>query len=137
MDEALIVCDAPKGIEFFRDFLMQNDYKETTVVDSGEEARRMLVDKDFDLCLINAPLRKDRRAVVDRHCGEKYLSGHFVCQSGIQRGDHGSGGGLRCDHRQQADQQADVLERPKTCQGRTKTYHNGTKRKCKITEKTG
>ena len=58
MDKALIVCDVPKGIEFFRDFLMQNDYKEITVVDSGEEARRMLVDKDFDLCLINAPLRK-------------------------------------------------------------------------------
>lgn len=37
MDKALIVCDAPKGIEFFRDFLMQNDYKEITVVDSGEK----------------------------------------------------------------------------------------------------
>lgn len=138
MDKALIVCDAPKGIEFFRDFLMQNDYKDITMVDSGEEARRMLVDKDFDLCLINAPLRKEsgEQLSIDI-AGEKYLSGHFVCQSGIQRGDHGSGGGLRCDHRQQADQQADVLERPKTCQGRTKTYHNGTKRKCKITEKTG
>ena len=41
------------------------------------------------------------------------------------------------DTQAEADQQADVLERPKTCQGRTKTYHNGTKRKCKITEKTG
>ena len=40
MDKALIVCDAPKGIEFFRDFLMQNDYKEITVVSKRNTARR-------------------------------------------------------------------------------------------------
>ena len=73
MDKALIVCDAPKGIEFFRDFLMQNDYKETTVVDSGEEARRMLVDKDFDLCLINAPLRKESGEQLSIDIAEKKI----------------------------------------------------------------
>ena len=73
MDKALIVCDVPKGIEFFRDFLMQNDYKEITVVDSGEEARRMLVDKDFDLCLINAPLRKESGEQLSIDIAEKNI----------------------------------------------------------------
>lgn len=57
MGKALIVCDAPKGVEMFRDFLIQNDYKDIVVVDNGEEAKRNLVDFDYDLCLINSPIK--------------------------------------------------------------------------------
>ena len=44
MNKVLIVCDAPKGTEFFRDFLAQNGYEDILVVENGEEARRILVD---------------------------------------------------------------------------------------------
>ncbi len=57
MNKALIVCDAPKGTQFYRDFLLQSDYSDITVVTSGEEAKRTLVEGDFDLCLINAPIK--------------------------------------------------------------------------------
>lgn len=36
MNKALIICDAPKGVDFFRDFLIQNDCNEITVVESGK-----------------------------------------------------------------------------------------------------
>lgn len=57
MGSALIVCDAPKGVDLFREFLIQNDYDEITVVDNGEEAKRKLVDFDYDICLINSPIK--------------------------------------------------------------------------------
>lgn len=57
MSRALIVCDAPKGVEYFKDFLSQTEYNELTVVENGEEAKRKIVEFDYDLCLINTPIR--------------------------------------------------------------------------------
>ncbi len=57
MSRALIVCDAPKGVDFFREFLSNTDYTDLTVVDNGEEAKRKIVENDYDICLINAPIR--------------------------------------------------------------------------------
>lgn len=57
MGTALIVCDAPKGTEIFREFLIQNDYTEIAVVENGEEAKRKLVDFDYDICLVNSPIK--------------------------------------------------------------------------------
>lgn len=56
MNKALIICDAPKGVEFFRDFLQQNEYDEIKVIMNGDEARRHLIDHDYDLCIVSAPL---------------------------------------------------------------------------------
>lgn len=57
MSRAMIVCDAPKGAEFFRDYLLQNGYDEITIVDNGEEAKRKLVEYDFEICLVNSPIK--------------------------------------------------------------------------------
>lgn len=73
MERALIICDAPKGVDFFREFLMQNGCSEVTVVESGEEARRLLVDVDFEICLINAPLRSESGEELSIDIAEKNI----------------------------------------------------------------
>lgn len=57
MGKALLVCDAPKGIEFFKNFLSETDYNQVTVVGSGEEAKRRVVEYDFDICIVDSPVR--------------------------------------------------------------------------------
>jgi len=57
MSKALIICDSPKGVEYFADVLSQNGYDEITAVDNGEEGKRKLIEGDYELCLINAPIR--------------------------------------------------------------------------------
>lgn len=36
--------------------LSQNSYGDVTTAKNGGEARRLLIERDFDLCIINAPL---------------------------------------------------------------------------------
>lgn len=57
MSKALLVCDSPKGVDYYRDFLMQSEYEEVTVVENGEKAKRTIAEHDFDVCLINSPLK--------------------------------------------------------------------------------
>ena len=56
MDSILIVSSSKKGTNFFTEVLSQNSYGEIVTVTNGGEARRLLVERDFDLCIINAPL---------------------------------------------------------------------------------
>ncbi len=79
MSKALIVCDATKGIEFFYDFLSKNGYEDITVVDSGDKARRKLVDLDYDLCLINAPLRTENGEQLSIDIAEKNICQVLLC----------------------------------------------------------
>lgn len=57
MSKALIVCESPKGADFYRTFLLQNDFSDALVLDSGEKAKRNLANSNYDICLIDAPLR--------------------------------------------------------------------------------
>ena len=45
-----------KAREFFIEVLSQNSYGEVVTVTNGGEARRLLVERIFDLCIINSPL---------------------------------------------------------------------------------
>ena len=56
MDTALIVSSTEKSTNVFRDLLHKNNYKEIVAVDTCGKARRMLSERLFDLCVINAPL---------------------------------------------------------------------------------
>ena len=56
MDSILIVSSSSKGISFFSEILTQNSYGEIATARNGGEARRLLVDRDFDLCIVDAPL---------------------------------------------------------------------------------
>lgn len=57
MERALIICDAPKGQEFYEDILSKNGFEHIVIASDGEEGKRALIDGDFDVCVINAPMR--------------------------------------------------------------------------------
>ena len=56
MENALIISDSPKATDFYRDFLKQNGYDEFTIAQNGEEAKRILTNREFALCIINTPV---------------------------------------------------------------------------------
>lgn len=56
MERALIVCDNEKGTAFYKSFLKENGIVDLIDTDNGPKAKRLFVDYDFDLCLINSPL---------------------------------------------------------------------------------
>ncbi|MCR5641464.1 MAG: ANTAR domain-containing protein [Lachnospiraceae bacterium] len=57
MEQALIICDAPKGREFYEEILTKNGFEHIVVANDGEEGRRALIEGDFEVCIINAPLK--------------------------------------------------------------------------------
>lgn len=56
MDSALIVSNTEKSVAYFTQMLSQNSYGEIVAVNNCAGARRLLIERDFDLCIINAPL---------------------------------------------------------------------------------
>lgn len=56
MERALIVCDSPKGTEFYKSFLKENGIMDMVVADNGPEGKRKILDYDFDICIINGPI---------------------------------------------------------------------------------
>lgn len=56
MKRALIACDVPKATGFYRDFLKSYGFEKSDHTESGEEAKRLVADKDYDVCVIHAPL---------------------------------------------------------------------------------
>jgi AmiR/NasT family two-component response regulator len=59
MDCVLVVSSADKGKDFLSEFLKAHAFSEITTVKSGSEARSLLNRKDFELVVINAPLRDE------------------------------------------------------------------------------
>lgn len=56
MKSALIISSTEKSIKFISDMLVELAFGKILTVSSGGEARRLFIEKDFDLCIINAPL---------------------------------------------------------------------------------
>lgn len=56
IDSILVVSSSKKASDFFTEMLSQNSYREIVIVTNGGEARRLLIEREFDLCIINAPL---------------------------------------------------------------------------------
>lgn len=52
----LIVSSTEKSIAFLQEVLAENNFDEIVTVHSCGEARQLLLSRDFDLCIINAPL---------------------------------------------------------------------------------
>jgi response regulator NasT len=59
MGSVLIVSSHEKGKDFLSEFLRAHDFSEITAVKSSSEARRLLNQKEFELVVINAPLRDE------------------------------------------------------------------------------
>lgn len=56
MNSALIVSNSKKIIESLSEILAQASVTNIATVSNGGEARRMLIEKDFDLYIVNTPL---------------------------------------------------------------------------------
>ncbi len=56
MERALIVCDNEKGTAFYKSFLKENGIVDMLVSENGPKAKRVILDYDFDVCIINGPI---------------------------------------------------------------------------------
>lgn len=74
MDSALIVSGSDKSIVAFTEMLYSALINHIVTLKSGGEARRLLLDRDFDLVIINAPLRDESGESLSRHIASKGVS---------------------------------------------------------------
>ncbi len=56
MDSALIVSHSENSSSYLKEVLLQASVSNITTIANAGETRRILIEKDFDLCIINAPL---------------------------------------------------------------------------------
>lgn len=59
MGSVLVVSSTDKGRDFFSDLLNSRAYEKIVIAGSGGEARRLLLENDFDLIVINTPLKDE------------------------------------------------------------------------------
>lgn len=74
MDSALIISYTEKSIAYLTDILKEASVSNITTTSNAGEARRMLIEKDFDLCIINAPLPDEFGESLARNIAEKETS---------------------------------------------------------------
>ena len=74
MESVLIVSHSEKGTEIFNDLLNSADIYQITSLKTCSEARRILLERDFDLVIINAPLRDESGEHLSRHIASKCIS---------------------------------------------------------------
>jgi len=67
VDRALIVSCLEKGRDFFVDNLLSASITQIIAVKSCGEARRILLERDFDLIIIDAPLKDESGEEFARH----------------------------------------------------------------------
>ena len=74
MSSALIVSRTAKSVSLFSEALSAASINQITVLASAGEARRKLVEKDFDLVIIDAPLPDESGEKLSRHIAVKTMS---------------------------------------------------------------
>ena len=74
MESALIVSYTDKGTEFFTELLSAASIHRTVSLKSCGEARRLLLERDFGLVIVNAPLPDESGESLARHIAGKGLS---------------------------------------------------------------
>jgi response regulator NasT len=74
MESSLIVSSTEKGIEFFTEILKADGFQQIATIGTGGETRRILLEKDFDLVIINTPLRDETGENLSRHIASKGVS---------------------------------------------------------------
>ena len=75
MDSALLISSSEKSIAFFIDLLKALPIRKIVTVSTCGEARRALLDYDFDLCIINAPLKDETGEAL-----AEYIASKWTCQ---------------------------------------------------------
>lgn len=74
MESVLIVSSSEKGKIHLKELLTLESYRDIITADNGNEARRILIERDFDLCVINAPLRDEFGAEFAINIANKGIS---------------------------------------------------------------
>lgn len=74
MESALIVSSTEKGIDYFTEILKAASCNHVVALQSCGEARRLLLERDFDLVMINAPLHDESGEKLSRHIASKGVS---------------------------------------------------------------
>ena len=74
MESALIVSYTKKGVDYFSEILSADSCEKIISLPSGGEARRLLLEQDFDLVIINAPLPDESGENLSRHIASKGAS---------------------------------------------------------------
>ena len=74
MESALIVSNSEKDTGFFTVVLHAASIHQITSLQSVDNARRLLLKQDFDLVIVNAPLRDESGEVFSRHIVSKGVS---------------------------------------------------------------
>lgn len=59
MERVLVVTSQPKSVELFEQLLAPRAFEEIYMAGDAGEAARVLLEREFDLCLINTPLRDE------------------------------------------------------------------------------
>lgn len=73
MESALIVSSSEKSISLFSEMLGAASISQVTAVQLCGEARRLLLERDFDLVIINAPLHDETGESLSRHIASKNI----------------------------------------------------------------
>ncbi|MGN0660120.1 MAG: ANTAR domain-containing response regulator [Oscillospiraceae bacterium] len=71
----LIVSSSQKATEYLIDLLPQNQFSPISAVSSAGEAKRLLIDKRFDIVIINSPLPDDFGIQLSIEIAENNTSG--------------------------------------------------------------
>lgn len=74
MDSALIISSSEKSKDIFSEMLSAASIKTIVTLHTCGEARRLLLERDFDLVIINAPLRDESGEALSRHIAGKGVS---------------------------------------------------------------
>jgi response regulator NasT len=71
MESALIVSCSDKSIDFFDEMLKMASVKRTETAQSCEQARETLESRDYDVVIINAPLRDETGEKLSKQIASK------------------------------------------------------------------
>ena len=74
MENGLIVSSSEKGTSFIKEMLNAASIQDIADLASCGEARRMLIERAFDLVVVNAPLRDESGEDFSRHVATNSLS---------------------------------------------------------------
>lgn len=67
MDTALIITNNEKSATLLHEMLLQASISSITTIMNGTEARRELIEQEFDVCIINAPLKDEFGETLAKH----------------------------------------------------------------------
>lgn len=83
MKNALIVTPTEKSAASFTEILREVSIETAAVSPTCADARRKLIERDFDMVLINAPLRDESGESLARHVAGKGISQVFLVVASV------------------------------------------------------